>query len=78
MMSTTDIIEQLKQLSNPDHLAVIKAVTHLVREGLLAESSSAREEQDRRLRAAAMALKDLYEPDGELTEWASLDTEARI
>jgi hypothetical protein len=34
-----------------------------------------REEQERRLRAAALALQDLYESGGEMTEWTSLDGE---
>jgi hypothetical protein len=34
-----------------------------------------RKEQERRLRASALALKQLYEAGGELTEWTSLDGE---
>lgn len=64
-MSTADLLEQLKQLSNPERLAVIEAVTRLVREDLSGQTGTTREEQDRRMRTAAMALKDLYEPGGE-------------
>jgi hypothetical protein len=46
-----------------------------VRDDLLADSSTARQEQNRRLQAAAMTLKDLYEAGGELAEWTSLDGE---
>ena len=74
-MSTTEIIQELKQLNISERLLVIEAATHLIRDDLLAASSNSREEQDRRLRAAAMASKDLYEPGGELTEWTSLDGE---
>lgn len=37
--------------------------------------AATRERKDRRMRAAAEALKDLYEPGGELTEWTCLDSE---
>jgi hypothetical protein len=77
-MSTAQIIKQLEQLSNPERLAVIEAATQLVRADLLAESSAVCQEQNQRLQAAAMALKDLYEPGGELTEWTSLDAEEII
>jgi hypothetical protein len=72
-MSATEIIEQLQHLSNADRLAVIEAASRLVRVSLLAESSAAHQEQDRRLHESAMALKDLYEPGGEFKEWTSLE-----
>jgi hypothetical protein len=74
-MSTAELVQQLKHLSNPERLAVIEAATRLIREDLSAQTASAREEQDRRMRAAALVLKDFYEPGGELTEWTSLDAE---
>jgi len=77
-MSTSEIIRELTQLNNSERLLVIEAATHLIRDDLLAASLNAREEQDRRLGAAALALKDLYEPGGELTEWTSLDGEEII
>jgi hypothetical protein len=73
-MSTADLVEQLKALSNPERLAVIEAASRLVREELVS-SGSPRQEQDRRMHACAVALKDLYEPGGELAEWTSLDGE---
>jgi hypothetical protein len=74
-MSAAEVVEQLKHLSNPDRLAVIEAATRLVREDLAAQAADVRAEQDRRMRAAAVALKSYYEPGGELTEWTSLDAE---
>jgi hypothetical protein len=74
-MSTTEIIRELQRLDNSERLLVIEAATHLIRDDLLAAAPNPREEQDRRLRSAAMALKDLYEPGGELSEWTSLDGE---
>jgi hypothetical protein len=73
-MSTAELIDQLKHLSTVDRLAVIEAATRLIREELVSHKDAARQEQDRRMREAAMALRDLYEPGGELTEWTELDT----
>jgi len=69
-MSTADLIVQLRQLSNPERLAVIEAATRLIRADLLARTGL-----DDRLRTAAESVKGLYEPGGELTEWTSLDAE---
>jgi hypothetical protein len=74
-VSTTEIIRELRRLNNSERLLVIEAATHLIRDDLLTASSNPREQQDRRLGAAAKALKELYEPGGELTEWTSLDGE---
>lgn len=74
-MSTAELVEQLRHLSNPERLEVIEAATRLVREDLSAQVITARVEQERRMRAAAQAVKDLYAPGGELTEWTSLDAE---
>jgi len=71
-MSAGEILEQLKELSNADRLVVIEAASRLVRNNL---GSSSVWEQEQRLRATADALRDLYEPGGELTEWTSLDSE---
>lgn len=73
-MSATELLEQLKRLSNADRLAVIEAATKLIRQDLL-PPKSARAAQDQRLKAAALDAKDLYEPGRELTEWTSLDAE---
>ena len=74
-MSTAEVVEQLKHFNNAERLAVIEAATRLIREELSAQTASIRAEQDRRMHAAALAVKDLYEPGGELTEWTSLDAE---
>jgi len=74
-MSTVEILEHLKQLSNADRLVVIEAASRLVRNDLGPECSSSVGEQEQRLRATANALRDLYEPGGELTERTSLDAE---
>lgn len=71
-MSALEIMDQLKHLSNAERLAVIEAATHLIRNDLLRQADP-RVEQERRLREQALALQDLYEPGGELTEWTSLD-----
>lgn len=74
-MSAAELLQQLKHLTNPERLAVIEAATRLVKEDLTARTAVARAEQDQRMRQAALAVKDLYEPGGELTEWTSLDGE---
>jgi hypothetical protein len=73
-MSASEVLDRLKHLTNSERLAVIEAATRLIREDLANPVRIARE-QDRRLRAAAEAIKDLYEPGGELTEWTALDGE---
>jgi hypothetical protein len=75
MMSTSQLVEELKHLSNTERLEVIEAATRLVREDLGPNASSAPAERDRRMREAAARLKDLYELGGELTEWTALDSE---
>ena len=75
VMSAAEVMEQLKQLSNPERLEVIEAATRLVRDNLSAGDREDREQQDRRMREAALKLKSFYEPGGELTEWTVLDGE---
>jgi hypothetical protein len=75
-MTTVEVLEQLKRMSNPERLVLIETATRLIREDLQIEPVSPREQQDRRLRTAALAVKDLYEPGGELTEWTSLFDES--
>jgi len=76
-MGTADLVAELKGLSNTERLAVIEAATRLIQEDLLTSARREhRDEQDRRLRAAAEAPKDLYEPGAELTEWTALDGSA--
>jgi hypothetical protein len=74
-MRTAELVEQLKRMSNAERLAVIEAATRLLREGLSAGGGDAAGEQEDSLRAAALAVKDLYEPGGEHTEWVALDAE---
>jgi hypothetical protein len=74
-MSTTEVVDQLKYMSNPERLEVIEAASRLIRQELTAQRATDRAEQDRRLSAAALAVKDLYEPGSDLTEWTSLDGE---
>jgi hypothetical protein len=74
-MSTTELVEQIRQLSTPERLQVVEAVLCLIRQDLQDRNTDARADQDRRMQAAALALKDLYEPGGELTEWNCLDAE---
>ncbi len=73
-MSALEILDGLKQLTNPERLQVIETATRLIREELADQARLVREE-DCQLRAAAEAVKDLYEPGGELTEWTALDGE---
>jgi hypothetical protein len=74
-MTVAEVMEQLRHLSNAERLAVIEETSRLIREELQTPLRVSREEKSRRLRAAAEALKDLYEPGGELTEWTALDAE---
>ena len=74
-MSTGQILAQLAQLSDVERLEVIEAATRLIRNNLTASTADAATERDRRIRDAAAAVRDLYEPGGELTEWTALDAE---
>jgi len=69
-MRTGEILEELKALSNSERLMIIETATRLVRNDL-----SALQMEESRLRASASALRELYEPGGELAEWSSLDSE---
>lgn len=73
-MSALEVLERLKYLTNVERLAVIETATRLIRQEVAGPVRVARE-QDRRLQAAAEAVKDLYERGGELTEWTVLDGE---
>jgi hypothetical protein len=77
-MSIVDVVEQLKGPSNTERLAVIEAATRLIHEALASRSSEAHEGTDRRMREAALALQDVYQPGGELTEWTALDAEPSL
>jgi hypothetical protein len=69
-MSTIELVEQLKQLSNAERLIVIEAATQLIRNDM-----SSRQDRARRIEKAAKDAQSLYEPGGELFEWTSLDSE---
>ncbi len=70
-MNTAELVEQLKQMSNADRMAIIDVASRLVR----AERERAETQQDERLQAAALSVKDLYEFGGDHTEWTALDAE---
>jgi hypothetical protein len=63
-MSSAELVEHLKRMSNADRLVVIEAVLRLVREDLGDDAQATRPDEDR-IRAAALAVKDLYESGGE-------------
>jgi hypothetical protein len=71
-MTIAELIKQLETLRNSERLLVIEAASRPVRETL---SGRERLGLDRRLEAAAVQAKDLYEPGGELTELTVLDSE---
>jgi hypothetical protein len=73
-MGAIEVLEQLKHRTNPERLTVIETATRLIREDAVGPVRLVRA-QDNRLRAAAEAVKDLYEPGSELTEWTALDSE---
>ncbi len=74
-MSTTQLLEQLTELSDVERLEVIEAATRLIRKNLTAGTADAAMVRDQRTRVAAARVRELYESDSELTEWAVLDGE---
>ena len=74
-MSTAELVEHLKRMSNPERLAVIEAATKLIREGLGGGGGAGVADQEQRLRIGALSARDLYEPGGDHTEWIALDAE---
>lgn len=68
-MSTVELMQEIKRLSNTDRLRIIEGASALIREDLVT-----RNDLEHRMRAAAEQLKDLYEERGELTEWTILDS----
>jgi len=74
-MSTAELLEQLRELSDVERLDVIEAATRLIRKDLAPGAADATTDREQRLRAAAAEAKELYEPGGELTEWTALDAE---
>jgi hypothetical protein len=74
-MSLAELAGILKHMTNPERLEIIELATRLVREDIGGKRAESREERNRRMREAALEVKDLYEPGGELTEWTCLDAE---
>jgi ribonuclease HII len=73
-MTNSEIIDQLKQLTTAERLAVIEAATRLIREDL-SQSESVEKGEDNQLTHAAAALLADYESDRELTAFTALDGE---
>ena len=74
-MNTTEVVEQLKQLTDVERLEVIEAATRLIRDNLAAGTAATAEDRDRRMQVAAAGVKELYETGSEWTEWTALDAE---
>ena len=73
-MTNSEIIDQLKQLTTAERLAVIEAATKLIQQDLsLAEIDIGA--QDKQLTRAAAALLADYQSDSELVAFTSLDGE---
>jgi len=73
-MTNSEIIDQLKQLTTAERLAVIEAATRLIREDLSQPEANGRAD-DQQLAKAATALLADYQSDQELTAFTSLDGE---
>jgi hypothetical protein len=71
-MTTQEIIDEMKQLSNAERLAIVEETTRLIRQEL---ASSVQEDTKSRLAAAANALLLDYSSDKELTAFTILDSE---
>jgi hypothetical protein len=78
-MTQAEILQELKNLTTTERLAVIEAALHLIREDLQEESQAERlptqSERRRQLAEAAKALLPDYTADGELTAFTALDHE---
>ncbi len=73
-MSNSEIIDQLKQLTTAERLAVIEAASRLIREDL-SQTEANGGADDEQLAHAATALLADYQSDPELTAFTSLDGE---
>ena len=73
-MTNSEILDQLKQLTTAERLAVIEAATRLIREDLSQPGANGRA-ADQQLTEAATALLADYQSDRELTAFSSLDGE---
>ena len=74
-MTTRQVLEQLKQMSDGERLQVIEEATRLVRNNLEVVEGDTTIQQEQRIRTAAAGITDLYEHGGDLTEWTVLDSE---
>ena len=73
-MTNSEIIDQLKQLTTVERLAVIEAATRLIREDLSQREANGNAE-DKEMALAATALLADYQSYRELTAFTSLDAE---
>jgi hypothetical protein len=73
-MTNSEIMDQLKQLTTAERLAVIEAATRLIREDL-SQPVANENAEDEQLAQAAKALLADYQSDRELTAFTSLDGE---
>ena len=73
-MTNSEIIDQLKQLTTAERLAVIEAATRLIREDLAQPEANENAEHQQMAQAATALLAD-YQSDRELTIFSSLDGE---
>ena len=73
-MTNSEIIDQLKQLTTAERLAVIEAATRLIREDL-SQPRVQENAADEQLAQAAKELLADYQSDKELTAFTSLDGE---
>ncbi len=73
-MTNSEIIDQLKQLTTAERLAVIEAATKLIREDLSQPEANQKAEREQLAQAAKALLAD-YQSDLELTAFTSLDGE---
>lgn len=73
-MTNSEIIDQLKQLTTAERLAVIEAATRLIREDLSQTEANGGTEDEQLAQAATTLLAD-YQSDRDLTAFTSLDGE---
>lgn len=70
-----EILEHLKCLPVTERLRVVEALAHQLREHLQLSSNQGEREAGEKLALAAMALRDDYLEDKEVTAFSSLDSE---
>jgi hypothetical protein len=71
-MSRSQWMEELSQLSDLERLEIIEAATRMIRSNFTDNKRDSAADSDRRIRSAAVGVKDLYETG---TEWNALDSE---